>query len=746
MKRYIGKYLMLLGGLLALAPMSGCKLDDPEIPVEELYLRNFIKQYGLIDPTQDFSSAVQSSVTLNVPSRASVANVYAQVGDEYYRVGCFADIEGEIKVPVDISKATEILMVDIDGVRYYTSPNGIVYAKSKQLKSGSESSTITSDYATLKSLWIEPEDWNTVTKINGETNGYYETLSGDPRRKIIINKSGIMSAIDDVPGGIVNDPVSDSNNPSVKDGYFNVQTAAYVGENLNKGTRNVKLGDHSHPGEVGNTSDGSNVRFLIKNNDDALSAYRFSFRTASKNDAGIRVALLGQHKSEADKEGIYVFMDSYLEIKNNQDGTANSGTYDTGIDDMYTEWELRTDLLPKGYYELIIMGVDSKRNPDGNQYCGNWGYMKIEKIKTAKDMRWILACEDLGTTDDFDFNDVVLSIEAVNTNTAAIDLGVIGWQVIEDTFENGGTVIHKAPSRSYDPNSKIQTQLTVTALAAGGTLPIWLHFREDDKIDYLVCPKYDDGKRGCLREASVNGGQEASLEESNADLDGGCNEWHRWFGETSSVNMLNTGLASHRDGKSVTFYTNKPFSLENFCYLKFETDGKDGDFPFFNNKEDVNLDPWAQKVLEWKWQQEHSQEVTYGFFLTVYKPTVTGSNTEIKNKDDNFAAHLISKSLEGLPPQMFLIPDCDPLQKSGYIGENYGWKWPCERVNITAVYPNFKRWVESAYEYPGSSWFMLPNPGIVDNDRKLYPRNPEDQKKYVPFSLSGTTSDTKTEK
>ncbi|MDE6026811.1 MAG: DUF4114 domain-containing protein, partial [Muribaculaceae bacterium] len=428
-----------------------------------------------------------------------------------------------------------------------------------------------------------------------------------------------------------------------------------------------------------NTCEGSNVRFLIKNNDDKLSAYKFTFRTASKNNADIRVVLLGQHKVEGDNgDDVYLFMDSgELTIEDNKDrGTSGVGTFDTGIDGKYTEWELRTDFLPRGYYELIIMGLSVEKNTvEQSDYCGNWGFMQIERLKTAKDMRWILACEDLGTTDDFDFNDVVFSIEALNTNTAAMDLGVIDWQVIDNSPGNNGTVIHKSPSRAYDPNSKIKTQLKVTALAAGGTLPIWLHFREDDGEDYLVCPKDNDGIRGCLKEAAKYGGDEATREKSNTNLAGGCNEWHRWFNETSSKNMLNTGLSSHQDGKTVTFYTNKAFSLEKFCYLKFE--GAEG-FPY-ENLNDVNQDPWALKVLQWQWQQEHSQEVTYGFFLTVYEPTVNGSKTEMNNKGEDFAAHLISKSLEGLHPQMFLIPDCDPLQKSGYIGENYGWKWPCER-------------------------------------------------------------------
>lgn len=754
MKRYIGKYLMLLGGLLALAPMSGCKLDDPEIPVEELYLRNFIKQYGLIDPTQDFSSAVQSSVTLNIPGKASVVNVYAQTGEDFYRVGCFADLEGTVKLPVDISEATTSILVDVDGVRYYAEPGGTIDVKSGSSVVRSRAGSYNSVPASydVKSLWIDPTEWTEVTKKNGETEESYSS-----RQVIFIGSDGEISSTE-------NSEDRDNSNSSiykvpgnsVVDGCFNVAVSAHIGANL-LGYKNSKttLGDNKsaeankkNPGEVGHTINGSNVQFLIKNNDDALAAYRFVFRTAAKNNAKVRVVLLGQHTTGGDDNGVYVFMDSgNLEIEGDDKGSTN-----TADEDKYTEWELRTELLPRGYYELIIIGVDSEPNFDGEQTCGNWGFMTMKRIKTAKDMRWILACEDLGTTDDFDFNDVVFSIEAVNTNTAAMKLGVVQWQVVENPDD--GTVLHpaKAPASRVEGNSEYKTRVRVEALAAGGTLPIWLHFREEEGdgkgTDYIVCPNYNDGYRGCLKEVSQIAATEVTNEESGANYLT-CSEWHRWFdNEKSSKNMLNTGTTTHSSiTRSVTFYTKNVFSMENFCYLKFVTDQVVDGLPYYFD-EDVNLDPWAKKVLQWDWQQKHSQDVTFGFFLTVYHPVVGSSSSSINSQIEaskKGEGHIIGKSLEGLPPQMFLIPDCDPLKDSGYIGEEYGWKWPCERVDITEVYPNFKSWVADAKGYYGINWFMLPQPGIVDNDRKLYPRNPEDQKKYVPFSLSSTTTDNTTE-
>lgn len=741
MKRYIGKYLMLLGGLFALAPMSGCKLEDPVIPTEELYLRNFIKKYGLIDPTQDFSSAVQTNVTLNLPSRASTVNVFAQVGDLYYRVGCFADLMGSVTLPVDVSEATVSMLLDVDGVRYYTVPDGVVDVKSTF---STASVPASSD---LTKLWIN--DWAKTTRTNGETGVAYNSA----RQSVIINNDGSM-------GG-----------PLVDDEFIDVRATAHVGKNLaNEAiTDYTKLGEKdlsANPNkfsgqwcyndcEVGNTHVGSNVYFRIENRDDVLSSYRFTFRTASRNDASVRAVILGRCLADdGTLSAVKLFMDSQaLEVESNYKG-QNTGTYNTDETDNYTEWEVRTDVMPKGEYQLIIIGVDAKENEVTKQeYCGNWGFMKISRLTTSKDMRWILACEDLGTTDDFDFNDVVLSIEAVNTNRAAVNLGVAQWQVVEIGNDNGFVLgptdsQSKAPSRAdADVNSENLTQLTVTALAAGGTLPIWLHFREPGGVDYLVLPKHYDKDNpkanGCLKVATQWAAQEVDHENNGFTLEQDCGEWHRWFGINNSTDMLNTGVERHRKGTSVTFYTSKIFTLENFCFLQFVTEDKDpssleGDqdkttfpsFPYLKGDQDE----WAQKVLQWQWQQEHSQEVTYGFFLTVYHPLVDG--TESISDEEAMKGHILSKTLPGLPPQMIMLPDCNPLRSSGYIVD-YGWMWPCERVDITDVYPVFKEWVEDGTSISGFNWFIVPKAGIVAQDNKLYPRDPALQEAYVPFPLKG---------
>lgn len=70
----------------------------------------------------------------------------------------------------------------------------------------------------------------------------------------------------------------------------------------------------------------------------------------------------------------------------------------------------------------------------------------------TKSQSWILACEDLGSTDDYDFNDIVLEITKVDE--------------IEQIKENGELVKEEYKG----------SKLVVKCLAAGGTLPATIYY------------------------------------------------------------------------------------------------------------------------------------------------------------------------------------------------------------------------------------------------------------------------------
>lgn len=132
--------------------------------------------------------------------------------------------------------------------------------------------------------------------------------------------------------------------------------------------------------------------------------------------------------------------------------------------------------------------------------------------------QWIIAAEDLGATDDFDFNDVVFGVSAT-------------------------TVVASATTGSEEASDKVETQeiekttVKITALAAGGTLPVYLYYQMNDKRNPDTDLIKPDG--------SANG------------------EWHSWFGTGYGSNvMINTGAGPTAAGKTVEITVKDDFTLE----------------------------------------------------------------------------------------------------------------------------------------------------------------------------------------
>lgn len=88
---------------------------------------------------------------------------------------------------------------------------------------------------------------------------------------------------------------------------------------------------------------------------------------------------------------------------------------------------------------------------------------------------WVIGCEDLGSSHDFDFNDVVFGVSHYTT----------------------------------DDNSK--NELKIKALAAGGTLPVQLFWKDPKNVDHNVGTEYDNYFQ----------------------------YWNNWFGVTNKNQVLN---------------------------------------------------------------------------------------------------------------------------------------------------------------------------------------------------------------
>lgn len=121
------KHLILLTTTaVAASSLSSCKEEPYIITAEEEYTRNFIKEFGLIDPKQDWNLAEGSTVTVKVGSTPAEVKAYMKVDNTYYLVANLKDVAGDVKIPFDMPEGTKDIMVKINGKRYYTSPGGTV--------------------------------------------------------------------------------------------------------------------------------------------------------------------------------------------------------------------------------------------------------------------------------------------------------------------------------------------------------------------------------------------------------------------------------------------------------------------------------------------------------------------------------------------------------------------------------------------------------------------------------------------
>lgn len=242
-----------------------------------------------------------------------------------------------------------------------------------------------------------------------------------------------------------------------------------------------------------------------------------------------------------------------------------------------------------------------------------------DKITEISDdpISWIWAVEDLGSTDDFDFNDVVIRITSVSTN------------------------IVKESSSDESTNVGGYKKVIFTPLAAGGTLPTYIHWEKSNAEDFVLAPGVyvesgasTNGDTGIKPLESLNGGTDAV-------------EYHQWFGNYTHTQMLNTDqyTVDQSEIKECVIYVKSPFSIDGFGDSKRIVDG--------NGK---------------------------GLYISINGPT-KGENTE--NVDIQKASDVnynVSAPATGAPAQMFIIQDNN-------------WAWPTERTHINLAYPLFKDWV-----------------------------------------------------
>ena len=647
----LNKNLYLMCAVMAMGIASSCTSDAPEIPAEELYTREWVKNFGVMDATQDWNNATRGSVQVDVKGGPKRVRVTTVIDDVTYLLADYPEVSGVQKLEFDIPRGlTDIKVMTAnrairtqvggsatfaeaannsaaapdDGTDYIVNENGIKVSQVGYLVSDANEPTHYRDKLPEGEFNVGKVPTNFEFTSNGSFIVYpiYWNTGA-------VNTIGIYT-VDEKTKEITHYPFY-----TIKSGdelQYLVEGRKLANTYTQLGNYNGKYSEWGLPGNFMTWTDEDwktfEQKFLEYHASGATSISSWGFG-AEPNLPIVRIEVVGRPEDADGHISIDAWVadewytpsgdDSYVEhsdawrskgfkidieegikfgmyLKNGDEFFYSQAEYNEKTQDA----EGNTIKHPHAstyihhctneageYHEYRVLAFEDWTNKYGgsdmdlNDVLFYITSANVEEIPDVEDhdadpIKWLIAAEDLGSVDDFDFNDVVFEVEHAAGRLVA----------------------------------------TIRPLAAGGTLETYL------------CR---DGKR-------VNN-----------------REWHSLFGH-SHTTMVNTGRAT---GRASTFTIDVPadFSLT-------------------------------------------SSSAGSGSIHENYKQNMGGFSIEVVREDGRVST--IEAPGVGTAPQMILI-----FQK-----DDKKWRWPVERVNIKSAYPRFESWMNPSTGFSldtdGDNWFDFP--------------------------------------
>ncbi|MCC8118814.1 MAG: hypothetical protein LIP09_08750 [Bacteroidales bacterium] len=345
--------------------------------------------------------------------------------------------------------------------------------------------------------------------------------------------------------------------------------------------------------------------------------------------------------------GLYMLIDSdestgqyvYSVSSRTDDGESYACTFESPLNsaDVFFAFEDAYGISQKStYWDLNDMVFMIENLSMSDVHIG-----ETDEVEEDEDTpyQWLICAEDLGTTDDFDFNDMIVKVE---------------------TLTNG------------DGGEGTYTWAKFTAMAAGGTLPLYLYF-DPTKIYSTT----DEDKQSSITSKGLmypNGKDENFA------------EFHKWFGTSGYQfsEMINTSGSSGVGGRYCTLYIDGTFSLYADAASKTN-----------------------QQVTE----SSTVKNTLASFWIEVENSSAGDDEKQIIKP--KFRSEEQGSEFNSYAPQMFVIPYS--WQKASDTTPTY-YRWPIERKNISDAYNTtgytFKSWVEADL-ISTSTWYRYPVDGTT---------------------------------
>lgn len=399
MKKLIFGSMLLSGALLA-----SCTESVYDAPVIESYTKSFIQRFGTVHPEQDWNVAERKSVTVNPGSEKNV-KIYSLMGDAYKMVGNYSDLSGETSLSFDASQNVNDFVVTV-GNRAMCVKNG------------------------------EKADFGVLSRTypTGGTTDVWKKLDDHKRFPL----SDVLPFLEKLPESSDN-----RNNATIHSDFLGVTTAS----------RSIKVypvywnASYKHTLGIYTYDDtGNNITYYPIYNSRVGDDVKIeaSDQTELKTPAQLDCWGGGDTKSYAinnahtkveaiHSRGFEITLPEGVVFGFYIDAVTSRGAE---VGRWHSERHLNTGdvgSVPNGHaaftsittedengnrYMRTYLGFEDCQMPNGS-LCDNdlndlvLIFDPAPVIIDHTTEEWILAAEDLGQTDDFDFNDMVVSVKHV---------------------------------------------------------------------------------------------------------------------------------------------------------------------------------------------------------------------------------------------------------------------------------------------------------------------------------------------
>ncbi len=382
----------IFGLTLVAGALASCSVEEQELPAEELYAREFYKNFGQVNENQDWSVVEQKSINVKSVSPVKV-EIFEKQGNVYKLAANYSDVQGTKTITFDgVEGDNTPFIVSIDGNMMVATNGQTIDYKGNTVSGIKRASVIPTN-----DQWLSHNTTATSLTLGSDDNVLSNLTSRDKKdNSMVVTPAKANAYMDNLT-----EDQSATYYP-VYNGYDGELTFGIFYYDINTGKTT----------EVPMYKTSGDKEFTALNNG-SLTSYGYNINPNQN-------ALIGFYVTDGTKT---YYSNAALNNGEAHFGyrTENNGTFGNSSSS-YTY--LAIDFDGDDDYNDLVFVTPRVINP----------------VAVRDQVSWLVACEDLGNTDDFDFNDIVFRV-----------------------YHLGGT-----------------DYLTIVPVAAGGTLQAWLCYGEGE--------------------------------------------------------------------------------------------------------------------------------------------------------------------------------------------------------------------------------------------------------------------------